>query len=191
MAIILQKGQCSDIGLQHIIVGLGWDANETGGFAYDLDVSAFMLGADGKLPDDEYLVFYHNRTSKDGALVLSPDDTTGGNSSGGDDESIDVVLNEVSREIQEIVFVATIYEAVRRNQNFGKVHNSFIRICDANTKEEICRYDLDEDFSTQNGVEFGRLYRRGGAWRFEAMGNGMVCRKSFGLEDYVEKYQKN
>ena len=190
MAINLQKGQRVDIGLQHVIVGLGWDPNTTGGADYDLDASAFMLGADGKLLADEYLVFYNNQESADHAVKSSGDDTTGGNSDGGDDESLEVRLDKVSPAVQEIVFVVTIYDAINRRQNFGQVRNAYIRICDANTNEEICRYDLDEDFSTQNGVEFGRLYRRGGAWRFEAMGNGTVCRKSFGLEDYVAKYQK-
>ncbi len=190
MAINLQKGQRVDIGLQHVTVGLGWDPNTTGGADYDLDASAFMLGADGKLPADEFLVFYGNQNSKDGSVASSGDDTSGGNSDGGDDESIDVQLGKVSNEIQEIVFVVTIYEAIARKQNFGQVRNAYIRICDANSNEEICRYDLDEDFSTQNGVEFGRLYRRNGAWRFEAMGNGMVCKKPYGLEDFIEKYQK-
>lgn len=192
MAINLQKGQRVDIGLQHVTVGLGWDPNTTGGQDYDLDASAFMLGADGKLAghDDDFLVFYGHQTSIDGAVASSGDDTSGGNSDGGDDESLDVKLDKVSGEIQEIVFVVTIYEAIKRRQNFGQVRNAYIRICDANTNEEICRYDLDEDFSTQNGVEFGRLYRRNGAWRFEALGTGTVCQKEFGLEDYIAKYQK-
>ena len=189
MAINLQKGQRVEIGLQHVTVGLGWDPNTTGGAAFDLDASAFMLGANGKLPADEYFVFYNNPKSKDASVESSGDDTSGGNSDGGDDESLDVQLDKVSPEIQEIVFVATIYDAIARRQNFGQVRNAYIRICDAKTNEELCRYDLDEDFSTQNGVEFGRLYRRGGAWKFEAMGNGMVCTKQFGLEDYIEKYQ--
>lgn len=189
MAINLQKGERVDIGLQHVTVGLGWNPNDNGGADFDLDASAFMLGGNGKLPADEYFVFYNNQTSKDGSVASSGDDTTGGNSDGGDDESLDVRLDKVADEIQEIVFVVTIYDAITRKQNFGQVRNAYIRICDANVGEEICRYDLDEDFSTQNGVEFGRLYRRGGKWRFEALGNGSVCRKPFGLEDYVEKYR--
>ena len=190
MAINLQKGQRVDIGLNHVIVGLGWDPNTSGGEDYDLDASAFMLGADGKLPDDKFFVFYGNQTSLDGSVASSGDDTSGGNSDGGDDESLEVRLDKVSPQVQEIVFVVTIYEAIKRRQNFGQVRNAYIRIVNAETNEEVCRYDLDEDFSTQNGVEFGRLYRRNGAWRFEAIGNGTVCRAQFGLEDYVAKYRK-
>ena len=190
MAINLQKGQRVDIGLTHVIVGLGWDPNTSGGADYDLDASAFMLNANKKLPRDEFFVFYNNQTSFDGAVASSGDDTSGGNSDGGDDESLDVRLDKVSPQVEEIIFVVTIYDAIARRQNFGQVRNAYIRVCNADNGEEICRYDLDEDFSTQNGVEFGRLYRRNGAWRFEAMGNGSVCRAQFGLEDYLNKYNQ-
>lgn len=189
MAINLQKGQRIDIGLRHVTVGLGWSPNQTGGADYDLDASAFMLDGKGKLPADEFLVFYGNQTSADGAVASSGDGTTGGNSDGGDDETLDVRLDKVSERIEEIIFVVTIYDAVARKQNFGQVRDAYIRICDADTDEEICRYDLDEDFSVQNGVEFGRLYRRNGAWRFEAIGSGNVCTARFGLEDYLAKYR--
>lgn len=189
MAINLAKGERIDIGLQHVTVGLGWSPNQGQGADFDLDASAFMLGENGKLPADEFFVFYNNQTSPDGAVASSGDDTTGGNSDEGDDETLDIHLDKVSPSVQEIIFVVTIYDAIARKQNFGQVRNAYIRICDATTGEEICRYDLDEDFSTQNGVEFGRLYRRDKAWRFEAMGIGHVCKKPFGLEDYVDKYQ--
>lgn len=186
MAINLQKGQRIDIGLQYVKVGLGW------GTEADLDASAFMLGSDGKLPKDEYFVFYNNQQSADGAVESSGDDTTGNDATGedGDNETLFVHLEKVSPVVQEIIFVATIYEGWKNKLNFGQIRNAYIRICDANTNEEVCRYDLDEDFSTQNGVEFGRLYRRNGAWRFEAMGIGSVCKGDRGLEDYVAKYQK-
>ena len=185
MAINLQKGQRVDIGLNHVIVGLGWDPNTSGGDDYDLDASAFMLGADGKVPKDEFFVFYDNKTSADDAVASSGDDTSGGNSDGGDDESLDVRLDKVSPQVQEIVFVVTIYEAIKRRQNFGQVRNSYIRIYNSITHEDIARYDLDEDFSIETAVEFGRLYRRNGEWKFEAMGIG----KKGGLQALVNKYK--
>lgn len=111
--------------------------------------------------------------------------TTGGNSDGGDDETLNVDLQKVDPSIQEILFVATIYKADERKQNFGQVRNSYIRIYNSITNEEIARYDLDEDFSIETAVEFGRLYRRGGEWKFEAMGIG----NKGGLQALVNKYQ--
>ena len=186
MAISLEKGQRIEIGLSKVSVGLGWDPNEGSGFDFDLDASAFMLGANKKLPKDEFFVFYNNQTSPDGSVESTGDDLTGGNSDGGDDETLNVDLGKVDPQVQEIIFTATIYKAEERKQNFGQVRNSYIRIYNSITNEEIARYDLDEDFSIETAVEFGRLYRRGGEWKFEAIGNG----SKGGLETLCNKYAK-
>lgn len=181
--INLQKGQRIELGLSKVSVGLGWDPNDGSGHAFDLDASAFMLGINKKLPQDEFLVFYKNQISLDGAIVSSGDDIDGTNSDG-DDETLTVDLSKVDNRIQEIIFTATIYESERRKQNFGQVHNSYIRIYNTDTNEEIARYDLDEDFSIETAVEFGRLYRRNGEWKFEAIGIGYKG----GLQFFVDKY---
>ncbi len=184
MAINLQKGQRIEIGLQKVGVGLGWDPNESTGYDFDLDASAFMLGENKKLPADEFFVFYNNQKSPDGAVESSGDDLTGGNSDGGDDETLTVDLAKVDPRVTEILFTVTIHDAENRRQNFGQVHNSYIRIYDALNNSEIAKYDLDEDFSVETAVEFGRLYRRGNEWKFEAIGNGFKG----GLEYFVNKY---
>jgi tellurium resistance protein TerD len=183
MAINLQKGQRIEIGLQRVGVGLGWDPNDASGQDFDLDASAFMLGSNGKLPTEQHFVFYNNKTSPDGAVIGADDDTTGG-SSDGDDETIMVDLSGVAMNVQEIVFTVTIHEFDVRRQNFGQVRNSFIRIYNALDNQEIAKYELDEDFSTETAIEFGRLYRRDGAWRFEAIGKGYQG----GLQTLVNKY---
>lgn len=185
MAITLEKGQRIGIVLSKVSVGLGWDPNEGTGFDFDLDASAFMLGSNKKIPNDNYFIFYNNPKSPDGAVESTGDDTTGGNSDGGDDETLNVDLQKVDSSIQEILFVATIYKADERKLNFGQVRNSYIRIYNSITNEEIARYDLDEDFSIETAVEFGRLYRRGEEWKFEAMGIG----NKGGLQALVNKYQ--
>lgn len=182
--INLQKGQRIEIGLSKVGVGLGWDPNQSTGYDFDLDASAFMLNASKKIPADEYFVFYNNPLSPDKSVESSGDDLTGGNSADGDDEILTVDLQKVDASIQEIIFTVTIHEADLRKQNFGQVHNSYIRIYNANTNEEIARYDLDEDFSVETAVEFGRLYRRGGEWKFEALGIGYKG----GLQYFVDKY---
>ncbi|KAA6315715.1 General stress protein 16U, partial [termite gut metagenome] len=108
MAINLTKGQRIEIGLSKVGVGLGWDPNEGTGFDFDLDASAFMLGENKKLPQDEFFVFYNNPKSPDGAVESSGDDTTGG-SSDGDDETLTVDLAKVSPKIKEIIFTVTIH----------------------------------------------------------------------------------
>ncbi len=184
MAINLTKGQRIGIGLSKVGVSLGWDPNEGTGFDFDLDASAFMLGENKKLPKDEFFVFYNNPKSPDGAVESSGDDTDAKDRDGSDNETLTVDLSKVDANIQEIVFTVTIHDYEARKQNFGQVRNSFIRIYNAQTNEEIAKYELDEDFSVETAVEFGRLYKRNGEWKFEAMGIGYKG----GLQYFVNKY---
>ncbi|MGV4413184.1 TerD family protein [Chryseobacterium sp. T1] len=184
MAINLRKGQKIDIGLTNITIGLGWDPNEGTGHDFDLDASAIMIDESRKLVGEDYFIFYNNLSSPDNALQHTGDDPTGGNSDGDDDEAIIVDLNKVNDKVQEILFVVTIEDFERRKQNFGQVRNSYIRIVDNNSGEEIAKYELDEDFSIETGVEFGRLYKRNGAWKFEASGIGYNADLGFFLEKY-------
>ncbi|WP_442587206.1 TerD family protein [Pedobacter sp. AW31-3R] len=183
MAINLQKGQRESLKAPKFTVGLGWDTNSSAsGQDFDLDASVFMLGENKRLVSDEYFVFYNNLTSPDGALTHTGDNLTG--EGDGDDESISVDLSIVNPAVNELCIVVTIHEADVRRQNFGQVKNSFVRIVDTNG-QEIMKYELEEDFSIETAVEFGRIYRRNGEWKFEAVGVG----RRGGLQDYVNKYQ--
>lgn len=181
--INLEKGQriSMDKGLSLVGVELGWNPNEGTGFDFDLDASAFMLGENGQIPEQEFFVFYGNQKAPDSSVESTGDDLIGG-----EGETLNVDLTKVSSQIKEIIFTATIYKAEERRQNFGQVRNSYIRIYDAKTNAEIARYDLDEDFSVETAVEFGRLYRHNGEWKFEAIGNG----NKGGLQALVNKYAK-
>ena len=184
MAINLQKNQKIDIGLTKMSIGLGWTPNEGTGFDFDLDVSAIMIDSNRRLPKDEFFVFYNNLTSPDGAAHHTGDDPTGGNSEEGDDETIQIDLSKIDIRIQEILFVVTIDQAFIRNQNFGQVRNSYIRIVDDSNSQEIAKYELGEDFSIETGVEFGRLYKRNDQWKFEASGIGYKADLRFFLEKH-------
>jgi tellurium resistance protein TerD len=184
MAINLQKGQRENIDAPKFTIGLGWDTNSsTTGTAFDLDASVFMLDANKKLVSDEHLVFYNNLKSPDGAVEHTGDNLTGDGD--GDDEQIKVDLTKASANVAEICIVVTIHDAENRRQNFGQVRNSFVRIFDAVTNEVLLKYELEEDFSIETAVEFGRIYKRDDKWKFEAVGMGMKG----GLQDYLNKYQ--
>ncbi|HCB93954.1 MAG TPA: chemical-damaging agent resistance protein C [Selenomonas sp.] len=176
MAISLQKGQKVDLtkgnpNLSKIVVGLGWDTNKyDGGADFDLDAAAFLLGANGKVLRDEDFVFYNNLKHDSGSVLHMGDNLTGEGE--GDDEQIKVDLSKVPSNIEKISFTVTIHEADSRHQNFGQVSNAFIRIVDETTNREIIRYDLGEDFSVETAVVVGELYRRGGEWKFNAIGSG-------------------
>ncbi|MDE5882552.1 MAG: TerD family protein [Muribaculaceae bacterium] len=181
--INLEKGQRVNVELPKFTIGLGWDTNSSStGTDFDLDASAFILGENGKILEDEYFVFYNNLKSPDGAVEHTGDNLTGEGE--GDDESILIDLSHIDPRATEIRFVVTIHKADERRQNFGQVRNAFIRIYNSVTGEEILRYDLDEDFSIETAVEFGRLYKRNGQWKFEAIGTGQKA----GLAQYLNKY---
>ena len=176
MPISLQKGQKVDLTkgnptLKHILVGLGWDVNRyDGGFAFDLDASAFLLGANGQTPNTDAFIFYGNLKHPSGAVEHMGDNLTG--EGDGDDEQILVDLTKIPDSIEKIAFTVTIYEAEQRRQSFGQVDNSFIRIVDNDTGKELIRYDLGEDFSIETAIVVGEIYRHGGGWKFNAVGSG-------------------
>lgn len=183
MAINLQKGQRETIDAPKFTIGLGWDTNTSStGQGFDLDASVFILGENKKLVSEEHFVFYNNLKSPDNAVEHTGDNLTGDGA--GDDEQIKIDLSKIDSKVSEICIVVTIHEAEQRRQNFGQVRNSFIRIFDTNSNADILKYELEEDFSIETAVEFGRVYKREGKWKFEAVGMGMKG----GLEDYLNKY---
>ena len=178
MAISLSKGQrvSLDKGVRLALVGLGWDTNRYDGTAdFDLDASAFMLGANGKVRKDEDFIFYGNLQSADGSVTHTGDSLQGG--SGGDDETLFIDFSKVPADIQKIAITVTIYEAQERGQNFGQVSNAYVRVArrageqDTVGIEEL-RYDLGEDFSIETALVVCEIYRSGATWKFNAVGAG-------------------
>lgn len=194
MALSLAKGgkvslekAASDAGilsLKRVGVGLGWDTNKyDGGYDFDLDASAFLTGANGKVRKETDFVFYNN-------LDMPGVHHTGDNRTGdaeGDDELIEVTLSDVESEIEKISFTVTIYEADKRQQNFGMIGNAYIRVFDLDTNVELLRYDLGEDYSVETALVVAEIYRHNGQWKFNAVGSGFsgglkaLC-ENFGVE---------
>jgi tellurium resistance protein TerD len=156
--------------LTAVLVGLGWDVRTTSGHASDLDASALLAGASGRVLSDEHFVFSDDLRSPDGSVEHAGDNLTG--EGDGDDETLTVDLVAVPREVQRIVFPVSIYEAHLRHQNFGQVRNAFIRVVNRADGRELARYDLTEDASTETAMVYGELYRYGGEWKFRAVGQG-------------------
>lgn len=188
-SISLVKGQKVDLtkdaaSLKNAALGLGWDTNNSGsGSAFDLDASAFLLNAQGKMREQADFVYFRNLKSGNGSVSHSGDNLTGVGD--GDDETVFVNLDQVPADVEQVILVVNIYQAKERKQNFGQVKNAFIRLYDKDTNQEILKYDLSEDFSSSTGVQFGRLYRHNGSWKFEASGLG----EDGGLEAFLAKFQ--
>ena len=157
-------------GLTDVVVGLGWDVRTTTGTEFDLDASAIVIGADGKVVSDKHFIFFNNLTSPDGTVEHTGDNLTGEGE--GDDEQVKVNLAGLPAEVDKVVFPVSIYDAETRSQSFGQVRNAFIRVVNATGNAEIARYDLTEDASTETAMVFGELYRNGAEWKFRAVGQG-------------------
>lgn len=208
MAINLVKGQRVglDAGLTRLKVEMGWLVNPKADPPYDLDASTFLLGESGQIENEYDFVFYGspNKTTVNGeerpcsvdkSVLGSVDDLGDDDDDTGEgNEEIEVDLTKTSPSVKEILFTVSIYwtpndlndpkTAPRAKYNFGQVRNAYIQIVNSVNGEVICRYDLDEDFSTDKGVEFGRLYRRGSEWKFQAVGEA----HKDGLEPICMKY---
>lgn len=178
MAVNLSKGQrvSLDKGIVKAIVGLGWDTNKyDGGYDFDLDACAFLLGANGKVLRDEDFIFYNNLVSRDEAVTHMGDNLTGEGE--GDDETIIIDFSKVPKEIQKIAITVTIHDAVARKQNFGQVSNAYVRVAKMSSAEdmvgeEVLRFDLMEDFSIETAIVVCEIYRNGNDWKFNAVASG-------------------
>jgi tellurium resistance protein TerD len=175
MSVSLSKGGNVSLskeapGLQAVIVGLGWDVRTTTGDDFDLDASALMVGSNGKILSDAHFIFFNNLTSPDGSVEHTGDNLTGEGE--GDDEQIKVNLVSVPPEVEKITVTVSIYDADNRQQSFGQVRNAFIRVVNQADNNELTRYDLSEDASTETAMIFGELYRNGSEWKFRAVGQG-------------------
>src|SRR4051794_22650433 len=150
MSVSLSKGGNVSLtkeapGLTAALVGLGWEERTTAGAAFDLDASALLVSARGKVLSDQHFVFFNNLRSPDGSVEHTGDNLTGEGE--GDDESIKVDLGRVPSDVDKIVFTVSIYEAENRHQSFGQVRNAYIRVVNQADGAELARYDLSEDAS--------------------------------------------
>lgn len=195
MAVNLSKGQrvSLDKSMTMALVGLGWDPNRyDGGYDFDLDASAFLLGKNGKVLRDEDFIFYGNQEHRSGSVKSMGDDTSGGNSEDGDDEQIFIDFTKVPPEIEKIAITVTIYDAPVRKQNFGQVSNAYVRVArisgpNDTVGTEVLRFDLGEEFSIETAIVVCEIYRNGSEWKFNAVGAGYQG----GLEALCRSYGVN
>ena len=201
MGVNLQKGQKVNLkksdgqALSRIRIGLGWDPVEQkkgglfgsifGGSAPDIDCDASVIVCKGgRLSGKKDVVYFGNLKHSSGAIRHTGDNLTGEGE--GDDEQILVDLTAVPQDYDKLVFVVNIYDCESRKQDFGMIANAFIRICDENTGEEFCRYNLSESYAGMTAMIFGEIYRYNGEWKFNAIGQGT---KDTGLSALAKRYQ--
>ncbi|GAA1498988.1 TerD family protein [Paeniglutamicibacter kerguelensis] len=160
----------ADPSLTRAMIGLGWDPRTTTGAAFDLDATALIVGANGKVRSQDDFIFYNQLSAKDGSVVHQGDNRTG--LGDGDDEQILIDLSLVAAEVSRIVIAVSIDQADARGQNFGQVRDAYCRVLNQDTDEEIVRFDLSEDAASETAMIFSEVYRHNGEWKFRAVGQG-------------------
>lgn len=188
MAVSLSKGgnvsltkEAGAAGLSKVSVALGWQVRTTTGADFDLDASALLVGEDGRVLSDKHFVFYGNLDSPELSVHHTGDSLTGG---GVDDEVIEVNLTKVPATVSRIVFPVSIYGAEEAGQNFGQVSNAYIRVINSANDNELARYDLSENASSETAMVFGELYLHGAEWKFRAVGQGYASGLAGIARDY-------
>lgn len=175
MPISLQKGGNVNLSkeapsMTKMVVGLGWDVRATDGAAFDLDAVGFVLGANGKVRNDNDFIFFNNKQNAEGSVIHGGDNRTGDGD--GDDETIIIDLSKMPADVEKVAVCVVIYDAETRRQNFGQVSRAYVRVINDAGQQEIARYDLSEDGSTEAAMIFGEVYRNGSDWKFKAVGQG-------------------
>lgn len=172
--VMLQKGQKTSLSqlkpdLDVVKVGLGWELGPNGQ-GYDLDVEAFLLNSSGKVPGDDWFVFYNQPVSPDGAVRLLETGTS--STSPGDDAAVQVQLRRLDPQVNKIVFIVTINEARVHGYNFSNVSQAYVRIVDQASSRELVRFQLTDYYSNVCSMMAAELYRYKDEWRFNPVGNG-------------------
>lgn len=174
----LKKGQKASLAkmvqgeLDEIDICLGWRIKNP---ACDLDSSLFMLDQTGRVPGDDWFVFYGQPQSPDRSIYHHGDVSQG--STGpvvSDAEIISAKLSMVNPQIQKLVIIATIDSALELGLNFSMVDSAYIRIVNKANNVEVARFDLSEYYSNVTSMIVAEIYRHNGEWKISPVGDGVA-----------------
>ena len=152
-----------------ILVAVGWEPKSVAGM--EIDASAFMVKADGKIPDDGHFVFYGSQSSPDGSVRFLPSPPTG---SGSDVQAFEVEPGKVPAAVESIDVCVTIHEGQSRGQSFGGLTGVFARLVDPSSGQEVARFDLPVAGMKETAITLAKVYRRNGEWKIRAVGQGFA-----------------
>ncbi|MEU9607055.1 TerD family protein [Streptomyces sp. NPDC048057] len=157
----MRKGANTPVAAQQVRVELGW---RTGPSVPDVDASALLLDSGtGKVRSDGDMVFYNQPAHASGAVRH---EGKGPGAGGAVTDAVAVDLTRVEPSVGRIVLAAS-----ADGGPFGRVPGLYVSVVDAASGAELARYE-SEDASVETAFVLGELYRRQGAWKFRAIGQG-------------------
>lgn len=152
-----------------LVVAIGWNPKSVSGM--EIDASAFMVGADGKVPNDNHFVFYGAQSSPEGSVRFQ---ATAQSGSAADVQAFEIRPADVSGAVESIDICVTIHEGQARGQNFGSLGGVFARLLDPASGQDIARFDLPVTGMKETAITLVRVYRRNGQWKIRAVGQGFT-----------------
>lgn len=161
--------------MQHLRIALEYTATSI----FDVDITAFMLANDKYIPNEHFMVYYHNLASADGAVKYLQKIENGLQS-----KYFEIDLTKVAKEITEIYFIVSVYDAASKKQILGKIPHIQVHTTDVDTGQRLNSYNLNTAFPNETAVELGRLFVRYDKWRWETLTVGYKEE----LEKFVNKY---
>ncbi|MEV5978613.1 TerD family protein [Streptomyces sp. NPDC052114] len=167
----MSKGSNVPVPAPAVRVELGWGS---GAGVPDADASALLLGSSGKVRSDADFVFYNQPAHSSGAVRHEGKQSAGA----GVTDVLTVDLARVEPDIETVVLAAS-----ADGGTFGQVPGLYVRVLDAASGAELARYD-SADATVETAFVLGELYRRQGAWKFRAVGQGYGS----GLEGLATDY---
>lgn len=168
----VQQGQKIDIAKNGAInrfkLIIGWDIKDS---RCDVDMSAFMLGENGKCPGDDWFIFYGQPSSIDKSISYTKNQN-GANSF--EKACVNIDINKINNKINKIAIVLTIDEALSQGLNFSMLANTYLKIVDAATNNEICTFVLTGYYKEVTSMVLGEVYKYKDTWKFNCIGNGVA-----------------
>ncbi len=204
MSYQLSKGSTYAIAksMTKCYLGLGWDVNNGASpYPFDLDVIALLTDQSNRLlPEPNGVVYYNNPTFpscnwqnngarnesiiKNQPIWLSADNRTGDGD--GDDEYLQIDFSKLPTNVTQIIIAVTLYDANLRKQSFGQLQNAFIRIAQDENYPDLARYEINQKFTAETCLVFGRLFRKDNGWTFEAIGKA----NGFDLGQLISEFSR-
>ena len=145
-------------------INFGWNVNN---HACDVDVSAFLLSGSGKVVGDDYFVFYGQESSPEKSVLFKNVENAN------ELEVCEIATSKLNPAVQKIVFVMTINDALENALNFSMLKDAYIQIVDPVTNAEVASFLVEEYYNNINSMMMGEVYLHNGAWKFNAIGNGV------------------
>lgn len=159
--------------LSDLTVGIGWKSDKEILF----DFSAILADYNSTFTDKERFIFYQNpvlRGKRDDIIKFIPIEDIKNTHDFSDLQQITLSLFDIPNSVSEIIFCAAIYNNKENKFSLSDIKNLHFHIFNADTKEEIIFSRLDNYFTVESCLVFGKLYRQDEYWKYENISEGYI-----------------